>query len=184
MAAVLISLVGSTFAINIVINGNNRVEFGQGIYQITSCDQFIGIHLEPSNAFDDGLSRVSYIRLSGLDVARCAGSSLRIRLYDETSTAPLNLFTNPAYRSRGIDYPCCTETGTAVIMVIAADAQQSTAAQTVTLVSPSGRSIGSGDPSQTLVYDAIKGTFTITFSSPLALMSAVARHTFESASNA
>ena len=184
MAAVLLSLVGSTFAVNIVINGNNRVEFGQGIYQITSCDQFIGIHLEPSNAFDDGLSRVSYIRLSGLDVARCAGSSLRIRLYDETSTAPLNLFTNPAYRSRGIDYPCCTETGTAVIMVIAADAQQSTAAQTVTLVSPSGRSIGSGDPSQTLVYDAIKGTFTITFSSPLALMSAVARHTFESASNA
>jgi hypothetical protein len=31
---------------------------------------------------------------------------------------------------------------------------------------------------------ATQGTFTITFSSPLALMSAVARHTFESASNA
>jgi hypothetical protein len=183
MAAVLISLVGSTFAVNVVINGNNRVEFGQGIYRITSCDQFIGIHLEPSNAFSDGLSRVSYIRLSGLDVARCAGSSLRIRLYDETSTAPLELFANPAYRSRRVDYPCCTETGTAVVMVIAAGAQQSTAAQNVTLISATGKSIGTGDPSQTLVYEATNGTFTITFSQPLALMSAVSRHTFESASN-
>jgi len=183
MAAVLISLVGSTFAINIVINGNNRLEFGQGLYRITSCDQFIGIHLEPSNAYSDGLSRVQYIRLSGLDVARCAGSSLRIRLYDETSTAPLELFTNPAYRSRRVDYPCCTETGTAVVMVIASGAQQSTAAQNVTLISATGRNIGTGDPSQTLVYEASNGTFTITFSRPLAVMSAVARHTFESASN-
>jgi hypothetical protein len=183
MAAVLISLVGSTFAANIVINGNNRVEFGQGIYRITSCDQFIGIHLEPSNAFSDGLSRVQYIRLSGLDVARCAGSSLRIRLYDSSTATALELFTNPAYRSRRVDYPCCTETGTAVVMVIAAGAQQSTAAQNVTLISATGKSIGTGDPSQTLVYEASNGTFTITFAQPLALMSAVSRHTFESASN-
>lgn len=184
MAAVLISLVGSTFAVNIVINGNNRVEFGQGVYRITSCDQFIGIHLEPSNTFADGLSRVQYIRLSGLDVARCAGSSLRIRLYDSSTATALELFTNPAYRSRRVDYPCCTETGTAVVMVIAAGALQSTAAENVSLISATGKSIGTGDPSQTLVYEASNGTFTITFAQPLAKMSAVYRHTFESASNA
>ena len=53
--AVIISLIGTTFAINVTINGNNSVEFGQGVYRITSCDQFMNVNLKSSNAFDDGL---------------------------------------------------------------------------------------------------------------------------------
>lgn len=183
LAAALLSLIGSTFAINIVINGNSRLEFGQGIYRIESCDQFINVKLESSNAFDDGLSRVGSIQLSGLDVVRCAGTSIRLRFYDASNSAPMNIFNNIAYTSRGVNYPCCTETGTAVVMVIASGAQQSTAAQSVTLISPSGKSIGAGDRHESIRYEATTGVFTISFGSPLAIMRDVEKTTLESASN-
>jgi hypothetical protein len=183
LVAVIIALVGTTFAINVTINGNNRVEFGQGIYRITSCDQFMNVNLKSSNAFEDGLSRVGSIELSGVDVARCANTSVRLRLYDASNPSPMNLFNNIAYTSRGTSYPCCTETGTAVIMVIAANATQATAAQSVTLISPSGRNIGYGDRHESIRYESTTAVFTVTFASPLAIMRDVAKTTLESAAN-
>ena len=183
LAAVVISLIGTTFAINVTINGNNKVEFGQGIYQISSCDQFVQVALKSSSAFADGYSRVGSIELSGLDVGRCANTSIRLRLYDATNTPPMNLFNNIAYTSRGVSYPCCTETGTAVIMVIAADATQATAAQSVTLVGPTGKNIGYGDRHESIRYEAGTAVFSVTFTSPLAIMRDVAKTTLESAAN-
>jgi hypothetical protein len=183
LLAVIISLIGTTFAINVTINGNNSVEFGQGVYRITSCDQFMNVNLKSSNAFDDGLSRVGSIEVSGVDVARCANTSVRLRLYDASNPAPMELFNNIAYTSRGTSYPCCTETGTAVVMVIAANATQATAAQSVTLISPSGRSIGYGDRHQSIRYESTTAVFTVTFASPLAIMRDVAKTTLESAAN-
>ena len=183
LVAVILSLVGTTFAINVTINGNNRVEFGQGVYRITSCDQFINVALKSSSAFADGYSRVGSIELSGLDVARCANTSIRLRLYDASNPSPMNLFNNIAYTSRGTSYPCCTETGTAVVMVIAAGATQSTAAQSVTLVSPSGRNIGYGDRHESIRYEATTAVFTVSFASPLAIVRDVAKTTLESAAN-
>ena len=181
--AVIISLIGTTFAINVTINGDNEVEFGQGIYRITSCDQFVQVALKSSSAFADGYSRVGSIELSGLDVARCANTSIRLRLYDASNPSPMDLFNNIAYTSRGTSYPCCTETGTAVVMLIAADATQSTATQSVTLVSPSGKSIGSGDRHESLRYESTTAIFTVTFTSPLAIVRDVAKTTLESAAN-
>jgi hypothetical protein len=183
LLAVIISLIGTTFAINVTINGDNEVEFGQGIYGITSCDQFVQVALKSSSAFADGYSRVGSIELSGLDVARCANTSIRLRLYDASNPSPMDLFNNIAYTSRGTSYPCCTETGTAVVMLIAADATQSTAAQSVTLISPSGKSIGSGDRHESLRYESTTAVFTVTFASPLAIMRDVAKTTLESAAN-
>lgn len=183
LAAIIISLVGTTFAINIRINGNNQVEFGQGIYRITSCDQFMNVNLKSSSAFADGLSRVGSIELSGLDVARCANTSIRLRLYDASNPTPMDIFNNIAYTSRGTSYPCCTETGTAVVMEIAAGATQVTAAQSVTLISPAGRSIGAGDRHESIRYESTTAIFTVTFTSPLAIMRDVAKTTLESAAN-
>lgn len=183
LAAVIISLIGTTFAINVTINDNNRVEFGQGLYQIKSCDQFVHVNLKSSDAFPDGLSRVGSIELSGLDVARCANTSLRLRLYDSSNPSPMEIFNNIAYTSRGVSYPCCTETATALVMVIAADATQATAAQSVTLISPSGKNIGFGDRHESIRYESSTAVFTITFTSPLAIMRDVATTTFESAAN-
>jgi hypothetical protein len=184
LGLLLISLVGTTFAVNVTINGNNRVEFGQGVYRITSCDQFVNVALKSSSAFEDGLSRVGSIELSGLDVARCANTSIRLRLYDASNPAPMNIFNNIAYSSRGTNYPCCTETGTSVVMVVAANATQATAAQSVTLISPSGRSIGYGDRHESIRYESTTAIFTVTFSSPLAIMRDVEKTTLESASSA
>jgi hypothetical protein len=183
LGLLLISLIGTTFAINVTINGNNRVEFGQGVYRITSCDQFVNVLLKSSNAFSDGLSRVGSVEISGLDVARCANTSIRLRLYDASNPAPMDLFNNIAYTSRGTSYPCCTETGTSVVMVVAADATQATAAQSVTLISPSGKSIGYGDRHESIRYESTTGVFTVTFTSPLAIMRDVEKTTLESASN-
>lgn len=183
LGLLLISLVGTTFAINVTINSDNRVEFGQGIYQITSCDQFVNVALKSSNAFADGLSRVGSIELSGLDVARCANTSIRLRLYDAVNASPMELFNNIAYTSRGTYYPCCTETGTSVIMVVAANATQATAAQSVTLISPSGKNIGFGDRHESIRYESTTAVFTISFTSPLAIMRDVEKTTLESASN-
>lgn len=180
--AAVIALLGATFAVNIRLNGNNTFEYGQGVYRITSCDQFVNVTLGSTTAYADGLSRVGNVSLQGLDVGRCANTSIRIKLYD-SSTATLNLFTNPAYTSRGTSYPCCTETGTAVILVIAAGATQATALQSTTLISPSGKNVNQGDRSESLSYDTNSGTFTVAFSVPLAIMRDVYKTTLESASN-
>ena len=176
-------MVGSTFAINITLNNNSGFEYGQGIYRIASCDQFVAVNLGSTTAYSDGLSRVGNITLQGLDVGRCANTSIRLKLYDSSTASALNLFTNPAYTRLGVTYPCCTETGTSVIMVFAANATQSTALQSTTLISPSGKNINQGDRSQSLSYDAGSGTFTIAFNTPLAIMRDVYRTTLESASN-
>jgi len=183
LGLLLISLVGTTFAVNVTINGDNRLEFGQGVYRITSCDQFVNVALKSSSAFSDGLSRVGSIELSGLDVARCANTSIRLKLYDASNPSPMELFNNIAYTSRGTSYPCCTETGTSVVMVVAVDATQATAAQSVTLISPSGKGIGYGDRHESIRYESTTGVFTVTFSSPLAIMRDVEKTTLESASN-
>jgi hypothetical protein len=68
-------------------------------------------------------------------------------------------------------------------MVIAAGATQSTAAQSVTLVSPSGRNIGYGDRHESIRYEATTAVFTVSFASPLAIVRDVAKTTLESAAN-
>ncbi len=179
----LLSMLGSTVAANININGNSQFEFGQGIYKITSCDQFVSINLGPSAVYGDGYSRVMNVQVQGLDVVRCANTSIRIKVYDSVNPTPMNLFTNPQYTKSGTTYPCCTETGTAVTLVIAAGATLSTALQSTTLVSPSGKNIAQGDRSESLTYDATQGLFTIAFASPLASMQYVSKTTVESAPN-
>jgi hypothetical protein len=95
----------------------------------------------------------------------------------------MQLFTNPQYTKSGVTYPCCTETGTAVTVVINSSATLNTALANTTLLSPSGKNIYQGDRAQALTYDATLGVFTIAFAVPLAIMPDVARTTLESAPN-
>ena len=108
---------------------------------------------------------------------------IRIKLFKDGSASPIDLFTNPTYTKSGITYPCCTETGTAVTLVIAAGATQGTALQNTTLLSPSGKNIAQGDRSQSLSYDANAAVFTVAFAVPLAVMREVSGTTLESAPN-
>lgn len=165
-------LISATFASNIIINGSSRVEFGQGIYQIKACDQYVALEFKSTNAYPNGYSRVGNIIFKGLDVQKCKGTAMRLRLYRSGSSTPLNLYTNLAG----------SETGTAVIMVIAKNATGPTFADDVTLVDNKGANISYGDSMQSIDYDASTGNFTVSYLYPLAEMRNVNSVTLESAS--
>ena len=165
-------LVSTTFAVNITLNENNRVEFGQGIYQIKACDQFVSLEFWSTNAYPNGYSRVGNIIFKGLDVQKCKGTAMRLRIYQSGNNTPLNLYTNAS----------ATETGTAVIMVISKNATGPTFADDVTLVNNKGVNIGYGDSMQSIDYDPSNGNFIISYLYPLAEMRYVNSVTLESAS--
>lgn len=165
-------LISSTFAINITINGNNRVEFGQGIYQIKACDQYVALEFVSTSAYANGYSRVGAIIFKGLDVQKCKGTAMRLRLYKTGSNTPLNLYTNASG----------TETGTAVIMVISKNATGPTFADDVTLVNNKGVNISYGDSMQAIDFDPATGNFAVSYQYPLAEMRDVNSVTLESAS--
>ena len=162
----------STFAANININDTNRIEFGQGIYQIKACDQFISLEFKSTRSIN-GFSRVGNIVFKGLDIDKCKGTAMRLRLFKTGVSQHLNLYTNSAR----------TETGTAVIMVISKTASPSTAADDVTLVNHFGVNIEYGDSMQTIDYDPANGNFIISYPYPLAEMRDVNSVTLESATN-
>lgn len=165
-------MLSTTFAVNININSNNRVEFGQGIYQIRACDQFVSLAFSSTSAYPNGFSRVGNITLKGLDVSKCKGTAMRLRLYRTGVASPLDLYTN----RNG------TETGTAVIMVISKNATGPTFGDDVTLVDNKGVNIGYGDDMQDLFYDSSTGNFIVSYAFPLAEMRYVNAVTLESAS--
>lgn len=171
VAIAALFMVSSTFAINITINGNNRVEFGQGIYQIKACDQYVSIQLDATNAIN-GFSRVGDIVFRGLDVEKCRGTAMRLRLYRSGISTPSDLYTN----ADG------TETGTAVIMVISKTATAATFYKDITLVDSKGVNVGRFDANQSIVFNKSTGDFTVTFTYPLAEMRYVDNVTLESAS--
>jgi hypothetical protein len=88
-----LSAVGFTVAANITIGNGNRLEFGQGLYKITSCDQWVGIKLNPSAASYSGQSRVANMNISGLDALNCKGVNFKIQLLDNAS-AILPIFSD------------------------------------------------------------------------------------------
>jgi hypothetical protein len=164
--------ISSTFAINININDSNRIEFGQGIYQIKACDQFISLEFKSTRSVN-GFSRVGNIIFKGLDIDKCKGTAMRLRLFKTGVSQHLNLYTNAAK----------SETGTAVIMVISKTASPSTAADDVTLVNHLGVNIEYGDNMQAIDYDPANGNFIISYNYPLAEMRDVNSVTLESATN-
>lgn len=165
-------VISSTFAANININETNSIEFGQGIYQIKACDQFISLEFKSTRSVN-GFSRVGNIIFKGLDIEKCKGTAMRLRLFRTGVSTQLNLYTNSAG----------TETGTAVIMVISKTATPSTAADDVTLVNHFGVNIEYGDSMQSIDYDPSNGSFMITYYYPLAEMRYVNSVTLESATN-
>ena len=174
-----LSVTGLTLAASFSIN-SGRVEFGQGIYKIQSCDQWIAINLVSSEASYSGQSRVANIQISGLDATRCRGSNFKIQLYPagaSPSTMPLfSEGTPPVDR--------LLLSGSSDVSKVRANA--------VSLIDGSGRLItasleadGSGsayDRWQYLTYATSNGVYSVSFTRPLATVSAVNSLTVQSAS--
>ena len=174
-----LSVTGLTLAASISINAGN-IEFGQGLYKIQSCDQWIAINLVPTEASYSGLSRVAEIQISGLDSTRCRGSNFKIQLYPAGgSTTPMALFSEG---NTPVDR---------LLLSVSSDVTK-VRANAVSLIDGSGRLItasltadGSGvayDRWQYLKYATSNGVYGVLFTRPLATGSAVNSLTVQSAS--
>jgi len=175
----LLAFTGLTFAANLSFN-SGRVEFGQGIYQIKSCDQWVGITLVPSQAKYSGLSRVLNVKISGLDALRCRGSNFKVQLYPSgASPAAMKIYTDA---SGDVDR---------VLLSISSD-NTKTRANAVSFIDGYGQLVptttlsdGSGyadDDYQFLTYAPGNGVYTVAFYLPLATMNTVNSLTVQSAS--
>ena len=179
----------TTVAANITINSGKKAEFGQGLYQVKACDQFVSVYLDNTDTTYNidgtpgaGYSNISAIRLGGLDTVKCAGTTIRIKLYKANQAAPLQIYTNA--EPGGYECPDTTNCGYAqLVLVVAANATQANAKNNVTLLSYSGANVGKFDDYQGLSYDVPTGSYTVGFTYPRASMSQFSYLTLESASS-
>jgi hypothetical protein len=184
----IVSLIGTTVAANISLNGGQaRKEFGQGIYQIKACDQWVGINATAGAGSEN--SYVKNLKLYGFDPRLCIGRTFKIKLFPTGSTTPLPLYvdetstvgvsgdtttvltlmdTSTAYSSSYRTYPSM-------------DAYQSWSADAVTLVNRLGSNVGWKSNWLSIVYTKGTGVYTIIFKYPAALVAQVASVTIESA---
>jgi hypothetical protein len=175
------SLLGTTVAANISLSPGGRKEFGQGIYQIKACDQWVGIGLTAGSGAQNNY--VANIKLYGFDPRLCIGRIFKIQLFKTGSTAPLNLYLGAGATST------TTDTSTVLTLMDTSTAFASSgystysswAADAVTLVDKFGRNIGYYDSYELIDYTAGSGVYTVVFTKPLALVAEVTSVTIESA---
>jgi hypothetical protein len=190
LAIFLVVLAGlsTTFAANISLNGGQRKEFGQGIFQIKACDQWVGIGLQsaaqPNNAY------VGTIKLYGFDPRLCVGRIFKIQLFKTGSTTPLPLYIGPGATSG-------TDTHTSLSLMdtstpLASSGYQSSinptrsayenwAYDAVTIVDKWGRNVGYDDGYAYIDYKYDTGQYWIVFTYPRAIVAEVTSVTIESA---
>ena len=184
-------LVSTTFATNINLNGGGSFEFGQGIYQIKACDQFISIEFAATTTID-GYSRVGNIIIKGLDITKCKGTALRLRLYPNASQTPLELYGEQVDSVTSVSL---NPLGNSVILAIQktltdADKCISVAGgdptydpDLVNIINNIGVNKCYTDPKrQALSYTPSTGIFKVKFYAPKAIMTDVAKVVIESAS--
>ena len=182
--------ISTTVAATVTLNKGKGVEFGQGIYQVTACDQFVAVALTPSAAVyaadgsytGSGYSNVGNIRISGLDTIKCAGTTIRLRLYHTGATDPLQIFTDTSTVAN--QTTCSSPTAscgfTQMIWVIRKDTQANPALN-ISLLDENGANIGRSDAKQYLKYTSATGDFTDIFTYPRAAVLQVNSLTIESA---
>ena len=176
-ALLALSVVGFTVAANITIGNGNRLEFGQGLYQITSCDQWVGIKLNPSAASYSGQSRVANMNISGLDALNCKGVNFKIQLLDNAS-AILPIFLDA---SGLVDRVMLNVSSSAVNRANAVSFYNGYGVLVTS--SLSGSNGYAYDGYQYLSYNSNTGVYSIVFNYPQATMSAVNSLTVQSANN-
>jgi hypothetical protein len=173
-----LSVVGFTVAANITIGNGNKLEFGQGLYQITSCDQWIGIKLNPSAASYSGQSRVANINLSGFDALNCRGRNIKIQLLDGSS-AILPIFSDASGLVDRVLLNVSTDTNRGRATAVGFYNSYGV----LVTSSLSGSNGYAYDTYEYLSYNSTTGVYTLLFSYPQATMSAVNSLTVQSANN-
>jgi hypothetical protein len=180
---VLSGLLGSTLAANISLNGGNKKEFGQGIFQIKACDQWVGVGLTSGQGAQN--TYVANVKLFGLDPRACKGTLFRIKFFPAGSTTAMNMYLGAGTTSAAND----SVTATTLVTKITNTAYTGTnstqydawAYDAVSLVDPQGRDIGFADNYELIDYTPATGVYSIIFTYPRAVAAQVASVTIETA---
>ena len=182
---IVTTALSTTLAANISLNGGQRKEFGQGIFQIKACDQWVGIGLTAGSGVENPY--VKNLKMYGFDPRLCVGRIFRIKLFASGSTTPLNLYIDSGATAG------TTETATQLSLVDTSTAYSSNyngpggtgyvgwAADAVTLVNKQGANVGWYSDYLYIDYTDTSGIYTIVFAQPRALVAQVASVTIESA---
>jgi hypothetical protein len=178
--------ISTTVAANVTLNKGKFLEFGQGIYKITACDQFVSVYLTPTAAVyasdgsytGSGYSNVGNIRISGLDPVACAGTTIRVKLYTTGNATPLQIYTDTSTVANQ-----STGTGFSQMVWVINKTPQANPANDITLLDQNGANIGRSDANQYLKYTSATGDWTDIFSYPRAAVLQVNSLTIESASS-
>ena len=185
---IVLGALSTTFAANISLNGGQRKEFGQGIFQIKACDQWIGLGLQsaaqPNNAY------VGTIKLYGFDPRLCVGRIFKIKLFKTGSTTPLNLYLGPGQTSGSDTHTILTLMDTSTPLASSGytssinptrSAYENWSYDAVTIVDKWGRNVGYDDGYTYIDYKYETGQYWIILTYPRALVGEVTSVTIESA---
>lgn len=172
-------VLASTFAANISLGGS-RKEFGQGIFQIKACDQWVGIALTSGQALQN--TYVANVRVIGLNPRACRNTVLKIKFFTSASQAATNMYygagTTPALSD--------SVTATSLVLRVTDSAYTGSAYATwandaVTLIDPLGRDAGYGDDYELIEYVPSTGVYSVILTYPLAVAADVKNITIETA---
>lgn len=179
----VLGVLGSSFAANISLNTGSKREFGQGIFQIKACDQWVGVGLTTGQGAQNTF--VANVRLVGLDPRGCKGTLFRIKFFPTGSTTPLNMYLGAGPTTAANDSVTATTLVTKITNTTYTGNTQALyeawAADAVTLIDPQGRDIGYADAYEFIDYEAATGEYTVIFTYPRAVAAQVSSITIETA---
>jgi len=179
----VLGVLGSTVAANISLNGGNKKEFGQGIFQIKACDQWVGVGLTTGQGAQN--TYVANVDLYGLDPRACKNTIFRIKFFPTGSTTAMNMYLGAGPTSAAND----SVTATSLVMKITNTtysganqaAYEAWAYDAVSLIDPQGRDIGFADNYELIDYTPSTGIYSVVFTYPRAVAALVSSITIETA---
>jgi hypothetical protein len=178
----IMGVLGSTFAANISLSGG-RQEFGQGIFQVKACDQWVGINLVTGEGAANPY--VVNVEILGLDPRQCRGTVFRIKFFSTGSTTPLPVFVSGGPSGTLSDSVTATSVVTRITKTAYTGSTQAAygdwAYDAMTLIDPQGRDIGYADDYQLVEYYKGSGIYVIAPTYPRLLATSVNSITIETA---
>ena len=178
----LMGALGSTFAANISLSGG-RQEFGQGIFQVKACDQWIGVNLVTGEGAANPY--VVNVEILGLNPRQCLGTIFRIKFFSSGSTTPLPVFVSGGPSGTLSDSVTATSVVSRITKTAYTGSTQTAygnwAFDAMTLIDPQGRDIEYGDNYQLVDYYRSSGIYVIAPTYPRLLATSVNSITIETA---
>lgn len=178
----IMGVLGSTFAANISLSGG-RQEFGQGIFQVKACDQWVGVNLVTGEGANN--QYVVNVEILGLNPRQCLGTIFRIKFFSTGSTTALPIFVSGGPSGTLSDSVTATSIVSRITKTAYTGSTQTAygnwAYDAMTLIDPQGRDIEFGDNYQLVEYYRNSGIYVIAPTYPRLVAASVNSITIETA---